>query len=409
MLLDPILLIGFITFLGYFSLLLFEKKKVSQIITLILIGIIVGPVLNLVDVSEGSVIREISPLLASLALILLLFDGGLNLNIIRTAKEFPKAFLFTIFVFLLSSFGTAYIMEYLFLWPFLDGLLLGVILGGTSSAVVITIVEQANIKQNLKTFLTLESTITDVLVVIISYLLISYISGDFFNINVSIVYLTSAFSTAIVIGVISALFWFHMLNKLEEKTFSYMLTIAFALVIYSISNFLGGNGNFAVFVFALVLGNIKEFGGVIKLFSEDKAQTLYLDRKIRTFQEEITFFIRTFFFVYMGLILPTSLLNFKVIAIVVLLSFFFLFVRNILVVLFFRSETREDKFLISTSLGRGLAAAVVASLAISEGIEIPGFIEIIIGVILLTNIITSFGVFAHFKVTEGKEGKTTPS
>ncbi len=398
---DPIFLLGVIIFLGYFSILLFEKKRLSQIITLIIVGLLIGPVFGIVDVSPDSIISKASPFLASLALILLLFDGGLNLNLIRTAKEFPKSTLFTILVFVLSSVGTAVLMEHTLGWDFIHGLFLGVILGGTSSAVIITVVEKSRIGNDIKTFLTLESTITDVLVVIVSSILMDFMIGGELSVNTGLILLTSAFSTSILFGFVFALVWIYLLNNLEDKSFSYMLTISFALILYSISNLLGGNGNFTVFVFALVLGNIKILQNYIK---HSFLQELALNKRIKSFQEEVTFFIRTFFFVYMGLIVPiANILNMVVISTVIVLSSFYLFVRYLIVRIVAREARKDEKFLMTTSMGRGLAAAVVASIAIAKGIYVPAMLEILIGVILLTNVVTTWGLYKHYNYINKKE------
>ena len=398
---DPMFLLGLVVFLGYFSILIFEKKRISQIITLVIVGLIIGPLLGIIDTSVDSVIMKTSPFLAALALILLLFDGGLNLNIVRTAKEFPKSILFTIIVFVLSTIFTGFFMEKFLNWDFIYGALLGAILGGTSSAVIITVVEKSKVGSDIKTFLTLESTITDVLVVITSSILISFIVGGNLDLNTALILLTSAFSTSILFGAIFALVWIYLLNKLEDKSFSYMLTISFALVLYSVSNLLGGNGNFTVFIFALVLGNIKLIQNYFKhSFFEDLA----LNKRIKSFQEEMTFFIRTFFFVYMGIIIPINyLLSPFIISVVIMLTLIYLTIRFFVVRLFVKDARRDEKFLVTTSMGRGLAAAVVASIAISKGVSVPGFVEIIIGVILLTNILTTWGLYQHYEYIKKRE------
>lgn len=407
---DPIFLISAIIFLGYFALLLFEKKRISQIITLTFLGILLATA-GIVDTSPSSVIYQISPFLATLALIFLLFDGGLNLNIVRTAKEFPRAFLFTTFVFILSSLSTAALLMY---WPgmeFLKALLVGTLLGGTSSAVIITIVEQSRLSGSLKTLLTLESTITDLYVVISSSILIELIVGKQVDANISLMMLTSSFTTSTILGIIAAFSWVYVLSLLDKRSYSYMLTIAMAFLLYSISNFLGGSGNFAVFVFALLLGNMGFFR---KFYEHPALEEFKSDREIKRFQEEITFFIRTFFFVYMGLLLPIDkILKLIPLIIVTVLTFVYLLIRILSVKLFIKEARRAERFLASTALGRGLAAAVMASIIVTMDISIPYFVEIVLGVILFTNIITTWGLYTYYKYIEpsqeqpknGKNGK----
>ena len=48
---------------------------------------------------------------------------------------------------------------------------------------------------------------------------------------------------------------------------------------------------------------------------------------------------------------------------------------------------------IISMMPRGLAAAVLASMPLAAGIEIPYFAEIVFSIIILTNLATTFGVF----------------
>ncbi|MEE8186489.1 MAG: hypothetical protein V3T99_02365, partial [Nitrososphaerales archaeon] len=65
-------LIGFIIIVGWLGTLFFKRTGIPEIPFLVLLGILAGPVFNLVD-RQG--IIAIAPILAALAITVILFDG----------------------------------------------------------------------------------------------------------------------------------------------------------------------------------------------------------------------------------------------------------------------------------------------------------------------------------------------
>ena len=71
-----ILYIGLTIFISHFFTSLFEKTRIPDVLLLIIIGIILGQVLDLNSSSFGNY----GLLLSTLALVLMLFDGGSHLS-----------------------------------------------------------------------------------------------------------------------------------------------------------------------------------------------------------------------------------------------------------------------------------------------------------------------------------------
>ncbi|OPX58504.1 MAG: potassium/proton antiporter [Methanomassiliicoccales archaeon PtaB.Bin215] len=95
-----------------------------------------------------------------------------------------------------------------------------------------------------------------------------------------------------------------MLQKLSRQPFSYMITIAAMLIVFSVTNFLvdkAGGGAIAVLVFGLTIGNWDEISKVLR----QKGEQFALGDKVKRFHDEIAFLIRTVFFVYLGLVITT--------------------------------------------------------------------------------------------------------
>src|SRR3989339_1376836 len=91
-------LLGFIIFVGYFSLKFFERMKIPDIIILMLLGLILGPMYNILGTGSVGLFRLIMPIVSAIALIIILFESGLNLNFFKVLKTLGTATLFTIVV-----------------------------------------------------------------------------------------------------------------------------------------------------------------------------------------------------------------------------------------------------------------------------------------------------------------------
>jgi len=120
---------------------------------------------------------------------------------------------------------------------------------------------------------------------------------------------------------------------------------------------------------------------------------------LKRFESEIAFLLRTFFFVYMGLIV--SIGDIKTIMVGVILSLTLLLSRFAAVKIATArcSELADERPIMSVMLTRGLAAAVLATLPMQYAAENPIFseiasiyINIAVWVILTTAIIAAVGI-----------------
>ncbi|VVB70530.1 Na(+)/H(+) antiporter 1 [uncultured archaeon] len=385
--LELFFLIGIVLFLGFFGEWIFDKTRISPVLLLIAFGFLVGPVFQIINSNQTDSLRSVASTIGTIILIVILFDAGLNLNIFKLLKVLGRSFLFTVIVFILSAIGTTLLMYFAFNWSLVNGLLLGFVIGGTSSAVVIEMASKSSVSPDGKAFLFVESTVTDVLCIISTYVLIQLIATNTFTVGGTVSLLATAFLIAIAIGIISGIIWLLVLKKFSGRKYSYILTIATAFIVYAISESLAGNGGIAVLVYALVLGNAGNVLEALKLKEEYDFSSI-----LKTFQDEITFFVRSFFFVFIGLIiLPTSFSGFTLLTSIILVIIF-LAVRWISAKLIIPNYMKTDSKLVTTILPRGLAAAVLATLPAASGIKIDSFSGIVFVVIILTNFVATLGV-----------------
>jgi potassium/hydrogen antiporter len=397
---DPSVLFLFFSavfLIAFFGNLFFKKTRFSDITLLLIIGFLLSSVFNIVTEQQVSILKSLSPFFGSLALIIIIFEGGLHLNFYKVLKEIGKATTFTVVVFVLSLILTTVALHYIFAIPILYGLLIGSAIGGVSSAVVIPLVMSSKSKEETKTLITLESAITDALCIIVFITIFEIIVTQKSSVQFVTQNLISAFAIATVIGAVAGIFWVKVLRDFNvTKQYSYLLTLSFLFLIYIIIEYAKGNGSFGVLIFGLVLGNSAE---ILRIFKMKQLTTENISnlKEVYKFQGEITLFIKAFFFIFLGLILDLSAVTFKIVIVTVVLIILSIAARYASIYLFSRDKIiKKDTMYILSLHARGLAAAVLGTYAIANGL-INNFTEMILPivflVILLTNITTTFMFF----------------
>ena len=379
------LLIGSsIIFFGFLAEFLFRKFHVPDVLLLIIFGFILGP--YALKYVHPSSFLNIAPIFTTFALLFLLFDGAFNIDIMSFFRGFGKGMLITIYNFFVSSLLTAAI-SLLFGFDLLHSLLLGFILGGISSAFVIPVIQNLKIKKETYSMLTLESAVTDVLCVVFAITMIQIITLKNFVFTQVISKIVALFVIAGFFGIVAGIIWIVIISKVFKKNKSYMLTIAYLLLLFTVTEYLNGNGAIATLFFGLVLKNSKKLTSMIDGGTEISVTT----PTEKLFYSQISFFLKTFFFVYIGVLLDFS--NAKALIIGLLISITVMLLRNTssFIVKDFDSY---DKKIINSMFARGLAAAVLAQLAIQNNLQNAELIaKITFAVIMFTIILSSARIF----------------
>lgn len=396
-------LLGLIILIGFAGNILFNKTQVPEALFLILIGIIIGPVLHIVDPVD---LNGMSAFIANLALIVILLDSGLSINIYRIIKK-SSALAFTLMVFASSTLLIAAFLYEFTAWNIWHALLLGVICSGTTTVTVMSIIGRLNIPDNTKSLLFMESTINDITLIAGAVVILNIMKADasgFFGVTNSIV---ASFSTALVLGAFTALLWSKILSKyLEKHPLNYVSTLGVLFILYDAVELLGGSGAIAALVFSITLGNlhhaVKKLKIDTEIVTESSVETL---KKIRTIQLGITFFVKTFFFVFFGIIFSFTNLTQQTITISLAMLALMLASRylSLKAVSFYDRSYLKDSLLITLMLPRGFVATVVAFLPLKEGIVVPQLNEIVLLIVFLTTTVAVFGATITNKKTPEKK------
>ena len=380
-------IIGSILIIGFFADYIFKKYRVPDVIILLLVGLI----LNFVGFRFVS--TELIPIFSALALMFILFEVGTELRFYYLIKEIPKASLLAFSVFFISMVLTAFLSTFIlnffgYSLPFEIALVLGAIVGGSSSAVVAPITSKLTISKDIKSLLTIESALTDALCVLV---VITLLEGMAFTGSIGLTTLPneiiSSFSIAIVFGFIFGLFWLKVLPKVEKYEYYYLLTIGMLFLVYSLTEIVGGIGAISSLVFGVVLGNVGQIGKI--LYIRDAKP---LTPMTNTFHKLIVFIIRTFFFVVLGLIIYIS--DYLIMFYGILLTLFLFVIRYLLTKIAMLGANKFENDLVAIMMPRGLAAAVLAPLPyLQYGIGSAAiFPDIVFSVILFSSIIAFIGL-----------------
>ncbi|HXH86560.1 MAG TPA: cation:proton antiporter [Nitrospira sp.] len=395
-------LTGLIILVGLAGELVFKRSGIPSVLFLMGFGVLLGPVFHL---AEPTMVMKLAPYFGTLALLIILFDGGINLHIMKVINETPLALLYSVTVFSLTIVS---IMGFYVWWmqgEWLHGLLLGTILGGTAAAIIIPVTSKiSSIRDSAKVLLSLDSALSEVFVVVVALGLMSAMSGGG-GTGVVIRGIFHAIWDALMLAVLAGALWARLLAWLEGQALSYMLTMAAILVLYYVAELIGANGAITILLFGLVLSNMEFLIGRLAKpirtligYELDQAKFV-LDEFLKRINEELSFLVRTFFYVLLGLILDFSSLTISI-----ALTSLGIFV----IVVAVRTVTTEglgritntwtggERFVIAAMFPRGVATAVMAFLPTATGI--PGtelfplyaLTVILLGVVGMTIVLTLY-------------------
>lgn len=260
--------------------------RVPDIIVLLLMGVGLGPVLKVVDPSH---LQAMVRILGMLALILILFEGGLELRLKEAIRYLPGGLLLALVSYGFTVALVAAVVKFTLHLPWMDGALLGAVLGSTSAAVVLPAIQQIDAPDPTKITLTLESSLGEIIAVLTV--------GTLLNLNSSeplVEGLITGFGHHVLIdvaiGIAAGLAWSRLWPLVADQHFSNALNLGTVLGVFALGRYAGGSGLLAELVFGLTLANMPRTPHVARQ-----------GRRMLAFHSELTFLVRSFFFVLLGI------------------------------------------------------------------------------------------------------------
>src|SRR3989338_903834 len=281
---------GIIIILGFLSDWIFSKTNIPDVLWLILIGVLLGPILQFVRPDS---LGYAASIFTAFALLFILFEGGLHIRIKDLMRSMYGATTITVVNFVLTVLVITIIAKY-FGWSLANSLLLGTILGGTSSAVVVPIVKRLHMGKDNSLVLILESAFTDVLCIVATLTIIQIVKLQSINLGGVLNSLFGSFAIAIFVGGVTGFLWILLLERFELLSKSYISTIGVLLIVFGLTEFAQSSGAIAGLTFGIVIGNSRK----ILSLAEGTIETDPISSSARAFFSQISFFVKTFFFVY---------------------------------------------------------------------------------------------------------------
>lgn len=384
---QAIALVGILVFLAHLFTGIFSRTRIPDVILLIIIGIGVGPAFNMVSPEEFGVV---GPVFTTITLIIILFESGLalKLGMLRTALSGA------LILAPLSFFSTMAVVAGLAYWltdlEILPAFILGAIVGSTSETVVIPLLRQLGVKEETKTLLSVESSVNDVLSIVITVALVqAYVVGKFEIVSVS-GDLIASFLVALAFGIIGALVWSILLNRIHTIKNAMFTTPAFVFVIYGLVETLGYSGAIAALAFGITIGNIETIRiPIFKTLTGTVRESAGLNETERVFFSEVAFLLKTFFFIYLGISL--ELISNELIIIALILTAVAFVLRMPAVKFSVRKVIApKDISVMAVMIPKGLAAVVLASIPLQQEVAGGETIQnITYGVVLISIVVTS--------------------
>jgi cell volume regulation protein A len=151
----------------------------------------------------------------------------------------------------------------------------------------------------------MESIISDPVCIIASITIIKMIMQPGISIQDGISDIVSTFILSSLLGIFTGLAWSNILNRLRTHPYTYMITLGVLMQLYLISEGAIGEGAGAMtaLTFGLAITNYSFF---MELLGRPGKVRINV-RRLREFHEEIVFFIKSFFFVYIGVVVTISM------------------------------------------------------------------------------------------------------
>ncbi|MEM7645554.1 MAG: cation:proton antiporter [Pseudomonadota bacterium] len=339
----------------------FEKTKIPDLLILIVIGYVLGPLTGVISEEQ---LGQVGALVATLALIVILYEAGLHLSTKDLAESWGPSLLLSLLTFISIGVLTVLITTPVVGYPY--SILVAFAVGSTSSAIVIPMVKFLSLDQKTKTILSLESAFTDIFAIVLFLVTVEGIKAGqmdpysiFFNIGPKTL-ISMGFGLAFAFG------WASVKKYANNYTKMRFAGESWALLCYGLAQLIGLNGAMSVLCLGFCLANLNLLPNWL---------TQFFSKVPVTFEEmallsEITFLLKTFFFLYLGLLISFD--NWALVAVGGLIAISIFVTRYFSIRLLFpakKGTTLLDALALTSMGPRGLACAVLATIPLQEGFE----------------------------------------
>ena len=373
-----LIVISLIIIVGFLSEAIFRRTRIPEVLILMFIGLILGPIGGLMPQDYVALLRSLTPLFGTLALVMIMFNSGKIMKF-SEKKRLPGSWGIVIALadVAIPAAVMPFVMYYLLGWPLVYGALLGVILGETSTIMVLPLIRKLKISPEFYNLEVNEATFNSVITILAFYLILIVAQGGTLSASSYFEYALSYISTAVFIGLVAGFGWLLVRNIIRTAR-SYIATLSIAILLYGFVDILNASAVLAVLIFAIIIGNAKTLNRYLNLKHDGSRE------ESKDIENGLEFLVKTFFFVFIGIITILSIDYFiyGLIIVAILIA-----TRYGEVLGLYRKAEPKYKNLLLSLLPRGLTVAVLSSTLYSlGGIYYTDIFYICSVLLILTNI-----------------------
>ena len=381
-----IAIIGLLIFTAHLFSEIFSRKRIPDVLFLIIIGLLIGPIFHWISPER---LGNAGSLFSGITLVTILFESGTQLRFSALKDSFKGALKLTALNFVLSAVAI-WLVGWLVLHidPIIS-MMLGCVLGGTASAVVIPIVRQMHMSEKPAIMLILEAAIGNVFSIVLALALLQAIKSRHVEFGAILGDIFSSFILATVMGLFGAIFWALILDQVRNIKYSILTTPAFVFIIYGLNEWMGFSGAIAALAFGIGLANIDAiYNAWLKKFI--KKVPVNLNETERSLFSELVLLLKTFFFIYVGISIQLSQWQPFIIGLGISIMLFILRIPAVRFAISKKEGIPEKEVVFMSALNpKGLTAAVLATQALIyiPDTEIALFIRNIVFSVILSSIV----------------------
>lgn len=363
--------------------------KINFPSVLLLIG--TGIIIKLASNKWGFPVYDFSqiiPILGTIGLILIVFEGALDLEISRKKIKLTLwAFFAALGVLVFTNLVIGILFQIVTIQDFYQCLLNALPFSVISSAIAIPSVTK--LKEESKEFIIFESSFSDILGIVFFNFFITNTSISFS----SVLTLGKDMIVLVILALVCSLVLALILSRLKH-TIKFFLIIAILIFVFSLGKIFHLSTLLIILVFGLMLKNIHKFnfGPLNKYLKYEKYDEDFKNMHMITY--ESTFLVKTFFFLIFGYIINLNeLLDWTVFKNGSMIFLGILFCRFVFLYVFARKRIFPELFISP----RGLIT-ILLYFMLPEDMKLPEVnMALLMFVILSTNLTMLIGIFAGAK------------
>ena len=202
---------------------------------------------------------QLTYLIGSIALGIILFDGGMRTHAQTVRVGIGPGIVLATLGVAVTSGVIAVFAVWLFGFTWLQGLLLGAVVGSTDAAAVFSVLSARAlaIKRRVSATLEIESGCNDPMAVFLTIALVQAIATGKTGLDWSVAgQLVAEFSIGGAAGLAGGYLMVALINRLDLAQALYpLLASALALLVFAVTGSIGGSAFLAIYVAGLVMGN----------------------------------------------------------------------------------------------------------------------------------------------------------